>query len=147
MCANISPTDGLSSIALASSPPSGTARSRLTRMVLFRSHESNRAARSVWSDIGPLVHLNQNRNVELGIVLLHVAGPILLAEFLHHRRDPFGISNSNGLKFSICAARIDPNFRVLEHVLVPLRIRPLHRQEVKRRVLEYEPDRDRDTAS
>ena len=38
-----SATVGLPSIALTSNPPSGIARSRLTRMVLFRSHESSTA--------------------------------------------------------------------------------------------------------
>jgi len=39
-----SATDGLLSIALASSPPSGRARSRLSRMALLRSQESSRAS-------------------------------------------------------------------------------------------------------
>src|SRR4029077_18504754 len=49
MCINISATDGLLSIALASSPPPGRARSRFTRMVLLRSHESSRASSRRWS--------------------------------------------------------------------------------------------------
>src|SRR2546428_11036328 len=49
MCVNSSATDGLLSIALASSPPSGRARSRLSRMMLFRSQESSRASSRRWS--------------------------------------------------------------------------------------------------
>src|ERR1700688_664577 len=44
MCVNSSATDGLPSIALTASPPSGTARSKLTRMALFRSQESSSAS-------------------------------------------------------------------------------------------------------
>src|SRR6267142_448821 len=49
MCVNISAMDGLPSIALASSPPSGRARSRLSRMVLFRSQESSKVSSRLWS--------------------------------------------------------------------------------------------------
>src|SRR5436190_18834753 len=49
MCVNSSATDGLPSITLASSPPSGRARSRLSRMELFRSQESSRASNRLWS--------------------------------------------------------------------------------------------------
>src|SRR6516162_8359116 len=38
-------TERLPSIALASSPPSGRAASRLTRMVLLRSQESNQSVK------------------------------------------------------------------------------------------------------
>src|SRR5579859_617470 len=57
MCVNISATDGLPAIALASIPPSGRARRRFTKMVLFRSQESSRASSKGWSgksDIGTL---------------------------------------------------------------------------------------------
>jgi hypothetical protein len=49
MCVNIFAMDGLPSIALASSPAFGKARSRLTRMVLFRSQESSRVSSRRWS--------------------------------------------------------------------------------------------------
>ena len=65
-------------------------------------------------------HLGDDGNVELGIVLLHVVGAVLGAEFLDHGRDMFGVSDRSCLDFSFCAARIDANGRVLEDVFVPL---------------------------
>src|SRR5439155_3586059 len=44
MCVNSSAIDGLCSVARISSAPSGSALSRLSRMVLFRSQESSRAS-------------------------------------------------------------------------------------------------------
>src|SRR5215469_3994009 len=87
------------------------------------------------------VNLNDNGNIELGIVLLDVAGSILLPEFFHDRGDLFLVRDSNGLEFNRCAASVDANRRVLEHVLVPLRIGALHRHEVERVVFEHEPYR------
>src|SRR6059036_308706 len=49
MCVNNSAMDGLPAIALASSPRSGRARSRLSMMVLFRSQESSRGSSRRWS--------------------------------------------------------------------------------------------------
>src|SRR6266849_11055927 len=49
MCVKSSATDGLPSITRASSPPSGRARSRLSRIMLFRSQESSRASSRLWS--------------------------------------------------------------------------------------------------
>src|ERR1700687_3209696 len=49
MCVKSSATDGLPPITRASSPPSGRARSRLSRIVLFRSQESSRASSRLWS--------------------------------------------------------------------------------------------------
>ena len=65
-------------------------------------------------------NLGDDGNVELGIVLLHVVGAVLGAEFLDHGRDMFGVSDRSCLDFSFCAARIDVNGRVLEDVFVPL---------------------------
>src|SRR5215469_495319 len=48
MWVNICATDGLPSMTLASRPPLGTARSRLTRIVLFRSQDSTRASSRSW---------------------------------------------------------------------------------------------------
>src|SRR5579859_5306619 len=64
MCVNSSATDGLPAIALASSPPSGKAWSRLSRMVLFRSQESSRASSRLWScvDIIPSVRCHNKRD-------------------------------------------------------------------------------------
>ncbi len=51
MCVNSSAIDGLLSIALTSSPPCGRVRSKLSRMVLFRSQESSRTSRRSWFGI------------------------------------------------------------------------------------------------
>src|SRR6266849_8040119 len=92
-------------------------------------------------------HPSDNGNVELGIVLLHIAGPVLGAEFLDHRRDLFGVRNRNGIEFSFSVARGDPDRRVLEHVLIPLCVRASHRQQIQLVVVKYEPDRLRDGPS
>src|SRR6267378_872129 len=55
MCVKSSATDGLPSITRASSPPSGRARSRLTRMALFRSQESSRASSRLWSCVADIM--------------------------------------------------------------------------------------------
>src|ERR1700693_4860749 len=49
MCEKSSATDGLPPITRASSPPSGRARRRLSRIMLFRSQESSRASSRLWS--------------------------------------------------------------------------------------------------
>src|ERR1700694_4999775 len=49
MCVKSSATDGLPRITRASNPASGRARSRLSRIVLFRSQESSRASSRLWS--------------------------------------------------------------------------------------------------
>src|SRR5262245_27959666 len=54
MCVNSLATEGPPSTALMCSAPSGSARSRLTRMVLFRSQESSRASSS-GSDMSTLL--------------------------------------------------------------------------------------------
>src|SRR6266516_2237691 len=54
MCVNSAAMDGLPSIACASSPPSGRARSRLSRIVLFRSQESSSASTRRWSDVSTM---------------------------------------------------------------------------------------------
>ena len=87
------------------------------------------------------MNLNDNRDIELGIVLLDVAGSVLLPEFFHNRRDLFLIRDSNGFEVSFYAASVDANGRVLEHVLVPLSIRALHGHEVELTVLKDKPDR------
>src|SRR3974390_2789222 len=55
MCVNIWATVGLSAVALASKPPSGTRRSRFTRIVLFRSQESSRLSSRLWSSVFDIV--------------------------------------------------------------------------------------------
>src|SRR5439155_14221183 len=88
------------------------------------------------------LHLSEHSNIEFRIVLLHIAGPVLVSEFVDHGRDACGISDRNSLKFCLRIACINPNGGVLEHVLVPLCIRPLHWQQVKLVALQYEPDGD-----
>src|SRR6267378_3596062 len=55
MCVKSSPTHGLPPITRASSPPSGRARSRFSRIVLFRSQESSRASSRLWSCVLDIV--------------------------------------------------------------------------------------------
>src|SRR5258708_1859607 len=66
--------DGLPSTALASSPPSGRARSRLTRMVLFRSQESSRASSRRWSVASVIsnVYHESDRGGYFGLALLAI---------------------------------------------------------------------------
>src|SRR5215831_1776932 len=90
---------------------------------------------------------NENANVELRIVLLHVADSVLLAEFLHYCGHLFGVRDRNSFELTLCAPRIDPDIRILEHVFVPLRIRPLHRQQVKVLPFQHKPDGLGDAAS
>src|SRR6266700_1461780 len=59
---------------------------------------------------------------------LAVVGPVLGAEFLDDGRHLFRVGDRNNVEFGLCAPRVDPNRRGFEHVFVPLRIRPLHRQ-------------------
>src|SRR5258708_34738726 len=51
MCLKSSATDGVHPITRASSPPSGRARSRLSRIMLLRSQESSRASSRLWSRV------------------------------------------------------------------------------------------------
>lgn len=39
--------------------------------------------------------LGDDGNIELRVVLLHVAGPVLVAEFFDHRRDLFDIGDGS----------------------------------------------------
>ena len=70
-----------------------------------------------------------------------------MLEFLNHSGHLFAIRDRDSLEFSLGAARIDVNLRVLEHVLVPLSIRTLYRQQIKFLVVQHEPDRVRDRPS
>src|SRR4051794_10240596 len=75
MWVNISATDGLPSIARASRPPFGTARSRFTRIVLFRSHESSKASSSVSGTL-PSCVVDINASVLLAIIVAANENPI-----------------------------------------------------------------------
>src|SRR5690349_22122521 len=77
------------------------------------------------------LHLGKDGHIELCVVLLYVAGPVLFAEFLDHRRHLFGISQRNSFACALCASSIDSNRRVLQRVLVPLCIRSGHWQQIK----------------
>src|SRR5580692_2834154 len=57
--------------------------------------------------LGRSLHLGENGDVELRIVLLHVASPVLAAEFLDHGRHLCRVGYRNGLELSFCASRID----------------------------------------
>jgi len=74
---------------------------------------------------------SHKRHIEFRVVLLHVLRPVLFAELLNHRFDGFGVSDGDGLKLCLRAPRINPNRRVVEHVLVPLLVRTLHWQQIK----------------
>src|SRR6266498_1999587 len=66
------------------------------------------------------LHLGLDRNVKLRVVLLHVTRSVLRTEFLNHGRHLFRVCDRGGRKFCLFASRVDPNRRVLEHILVPL---------------------------
>src|SRR5580692_218325 len=57
----------------------------------------------------------------------HIVGPVLGAKFIDHGCHLFAVGDGNGLKFSLCASSLDMKRGVLEHILVPLCIRPLYR--------------------
>jgi hypothetical protein len=73
---------------------------------------------------------NHSRHVEFRIILLHVLRPVLLPELLDHRFHAFGSSHGKSSELRLNSPSISPNRRVLEDVLVPLRVQTLHGQEV-----------------
>src|SRR5579862_411921 len=88
----------------------------------------------------PSMYVDEDCDIELCIVLLHVVGSIFVAEFLDHGRHLLCVGERNGVELTALAAGIDAHLRVLEYVLVPLRIRALHRQQVKLVFVEHKPD-------
>ncbi|MGB7821345.1 MAG: hypothetical protein WBL22_04040, partial [Candidatus Sulfotelmatobacter sp.] len=64
-------------------------------------------------------------------VLLYVPGTVRPSEFLDHGFDSVGTSHRRGSERCVHPSGINPNRRVLEHVLVPLRLRTLHWQNVE----------------
>jgi hypothetical protein len=73
-------------------------------------------------------------------MLLHVSGTVLLAELLDHRFHGFGFSDGNGSEFRLRSSCINPNLRVLEDILVPLRDRTSNGQQVQLAALQDEPN-------
>src|ERR1700688_1926726 len=82
--------------------------------------------------------------IEFRIVFLHVRSAVLLPKLLDHGIHSFGIGDGFCPEFRLRVPRINPDRRVLEHVLVPLRLRALHWQEVDLFPFQHEPDWDRD---
>ncbi|MFZ0288193.1 MAG: hypothetical protein WBV26_11825 [Candidatus Sulfotelmatobacter sp.] len=64
-------------------------------------------------------------------MLLYVPGTVRPSEFLDHGFDSVGTSHGRGSERCVHPSGINPNRRVLEHVLVPLRLRTLHWQNVE----------------
>jgi hypothetical protein len=91
--------------------------------------------------------VGEEGDVEFGIVLFHVAGAVLGAEFFDHGRHLFGVRDRSDLPISLCATGRDLDGRVLLHVLVPLCIGAGDGQEVELVVFRDEPDWDGDGTS
>src|SRR6266404_3219104 len=94
-----------------------------------------------------LLQVGEDGYVEFRIVLFHVAGTVLGAELFDDGGDLFGVLDRSNLPFGLCATGLDLDGRVLEHILVPLRIGAAHGQEVELVVFGDEPDWDGDRAS
>lgn len=91
--------------------------------------------------------MSSEGDVEPGIILLHVGGAVLGAEFFDDRRYRFGVSDRSDFQFGPGVAGFDADGRVLEDVFIPLRVRTLDGQEVECVVLGNEPDRVGDGAT
>src|SRR5713101_3108235 len=110
---------------------------------LLNAQECTTITKSGRSRESDSTQFKQNRHIELRIVLLHVSRPVLLAELLDHRFHSFRIGNWRCPEFRLHSPRINLNRWVLKHILVPLRVRALHGQEVELLAFQDEPDRDR----
>ena len=66
-------------------------------MSLGRSRQNSDAASKSMAEEepAPSANLSENGNVEFGIVLLHVVGPVLGSKFLDHGRHLRGTSNKD----------------------------------------------------
>ena len=89
---------------------------------------------------------NHDRHIEFRVILRHILHPVFVAEFLNNRLDTICIDDRSGSEPRLHASRINPNRRILENVLVPLRVRALHGQEIELLAFQHEPNRDRDRA-
>jgi hypothetical protein len=69
-----------------------------------------------------------------------ISFPPILDYGFHH----LGISDGNGSEFRFHASRINPNRRILEQVLEPLRVGAAHGQQRELFAFQHEPDRNRD---
>src|ERR1035438_1970211 len=87
---------------------------------------------------------HQNSNIEFRIILLHVARAVLFAELLDHRLHRVGFGDRLRSELCLRASRINPNRRILQDVLIPLRPRAVHGQKIQTLAFQHEPDRDRD---
>jgi hypothetical protein len=57
------------------------------------------------------LHVGEDGDVEFRIVLLHVAGTVLGAEFFDDGRDLRGGGDRSNLEFSLCATGLDSDGR------------------------------------
>src|SRR5580698_11206982 len=89
------------------------------------------------------LQFHQHRRIKPRIILLNIPGPILLAKLLNHSLHRLGTSHRHSSKLRFRASRINSNRRILEHVLVPLRLRSRHRQQVELVALHHTPHRNR----
>ena len=82
---------------------------------------------------------DQNRNIELRIIFLHVLRPVLLPELFDHGLESLRISYGGGPEFRFHASRINPNRRVLQHISVPLGVGAAHWEQVQLLTFQHEP--------
>src|SRR5579884_1569029 len=75
-----------------------------------------------------LLQLRRSRDIEFRIIFLDVADTVFRPEFLDHRRNLFRVRQRTNLHLGISLSRLDPHRWILEHILIPLLIRALHRQ-------------------
>src|SRR5208282_3247905 len=90
---------------------------------------------------GRCLEIDDHCNVKLRVVFLDVPRPVLLPKFLHHRGDYLGIGDQSGLKFRGSGSGCNLNPGLVQQVLIPLRVRTFHRQQVKLVSLKHEPNR------
>src|SRR5581483_2029748 len=82
---------------------------------------------------------NQHGDLELRIVFFHVAGSVLLAEFLGDGGDFRRVRNRDGLEFGLRAACFYFYPGIFDHVLIPLRLGSGDRQQIKIIPVKDEP--------
>jgi len=88
-----------------------------------------------------------NSDVEFRIVLFYVFRSVLAAKLLNHGFHLFAVTRGSEFKFTLCAARINPNSWILEDVLIPLCVGTLNGLKVQLVAFQHKPDRVRDRAS
>src|SRR5215831_12666784 len=85
--------------------------------------------------------------VKLRIILLNVPWAILRTKFLNHCRDSVRLRERSHFQCCALTPRIDLHLGMLEHILIPLRVRTVHRKKVERVALRDKPNRVGDVAS